>query len=198
MDEPSITLVPGHQVSASFYYIEGVLLGGVLSGFFIVYPQQVNTCHVHMLLSSWRKLLWPLLKQRPPKVKAPKAPKGSKPAPAHSPRFHCSSFMILGIDAIQASYLPHGFEDRMKNKGLGLIIRGWAPSFLFFPILPVGAFMTHCGWNWMLESITMGVPLITWLMFGDHHFNSKQVVEQFGVGVQFCQHKESKLLSNLV
>jgi UDP:flavonoid glycosyltransferase YjiC (YdhE family) len=50
--------------------------------------------------------------------------------------------------------------------------------------------MTHCGWNSTLESITLGVPIIAWPMFGDQHFNSKQVAEQFGTGVQFCEHRD--------
>lgn len=93
-------------------------------------------------------------------------------------------------DIIQRSYLPEGFEERMKSKGLGLIIWGWAPQLLILSHTSLGAFMTHCGWNSTLESITLGIPLITWPMFGDQHFNSKQVAEQFGIGVQFCQHRD--------
>lgn len=92
-------------------------------------------------------------------------------------------------DGIQA-YLPHGFEDRMKNKELGLIIWGWAPQLLILSHPSVGAFMSHCGWNSTLESITLGVPLITWPMSGDQNFNSKQVAEQFAIGVEFCQHRD--------
>jgi len=92
-------------------------------------------------------------------------------------------------DGIQ-SHFPDGFEERMKNKGLGLIIWGWAPQLLILSHPSVGAFMTHCGWNSTLESITLGVPLITWPMSGDQNFNSKQVAEQFGIGIQFCQHRD--------
>lgn len=88
------------------------------------------------------------------------------------------------------AYLPDGFEERMKKKGLGLMIWGWAPQLLILSHPSTGAFMTHCGWNSTLESITLGIPMITWPMFGDQHFNSKQVAEQFGAGVQFCEHRE--------
>jgi hypothetical protein len=92
--------------------------------------------------------------------------------------------------AVNPAYLPHGFEERMKYKGLGLIIWGWAPQLLILSHRSIGAFMTHCGWNSTLESITLGVPMIAWPMFGDQHFNSKQVAEQFGTGVQFCEHRD--------
>ncbi|KAH9291922.1 hypothetical protein KI387_042887, partial [Taxus chinensis] len=50
--------------------------------------------------------------------------------------------------------------------------------------------MSHCGWNSSIESISMGVPLVTWPMFADQHFNSKLLTEELRVGVQFCQHIE--------
>lgn len=104
------------------------------------------------------------------------------------PKFDTITADTAAANAIEANNLPHGFEDRMKNKRLGLIIWGWAPQLLILSHPSVGAFMTHCGWNSTLESITLGVPLIAWPRFGDQHFNSKLVAEHFGIGVQFCQH----------
>jgi len=106
-----------------------------------------------------------------------------------APKFEPKIADTTAADGIQ-SHFPDGFEDKMKNKGLGLIIWGWAPQLLILSHPSVGAFMTHCGWNSTLESITLAVPLITWPMSGDQHFNSKQVAEQFGIGVQFCQHRD--------
>jgi hypothetical protein len=106
-----------------------------------------------------------------------------------APKFEPKTADTTAADGIQ-SHLPDGFEDKMKNKGLGLIIWGWAPQLLILSHPSVGAFMTHCGWNSTLESITLGVPLITWPMSGDQNFNSKQVAEQFGIGIQFCQHRD--------
>ena len=46
-------------------------------------------------------------------------------------------------------------------EGKGLIIRGWAPQVLILDHEAVGGFVTHCGWNSILEGVTAGVPMVT-------------------------------------
>ncbi|XP_057847168.2 probable UDP-glucosyl transferase 73B6 [Cryptomeria japonica] len=85
------------------------------------------------------------------------------------------------------SYLPEGFMERDN----GLVIWGWAPQLVILSHPSVGEFMSHCGWNSTLESILMGVPMVTWPMFAEQHFNSKLVTEELGIGVQFCQNLDA-------
>jgi len=80
--------------------------------------------------------------------------------------------------------LPEGFEDRIRERGL--IIWGWAPQLLILSHPSVGAFLSHCGWNSTLESVTLGVPMITWPMFAEQPFNSKLLAEYLGIGIQIC------------
>lgn len=80
--------------------------------------------------------------------------------------------------------LPVGFQERTRDKGL--LIWGWAPQLLILSHPSVGAFMSHCGWNSTLESVSLGVPMITWPMFAEQPFNSKLLVEHLGIGVQIC------------
>ncbi|KAL6218873.1 hypothetical protein ACLB2K_012080 [Fragaria x ananassa] len=73
------------------------------------------------------------------------------------------------------------FEQRMEGKGL--IIRGWAPQLLILEHEATGAFVTHCGWNSILEGVSAGVPMITWPVTGEQFYNEKLVNEIPRIGV---------------
>ncbi|KAI3687856.1 hypothetical protein L1987_81559 [Smallanthus sonchifolius] len=74
-----------------------------------------------------------------------------------------------------------GFEERVKHRGL--IIRGWVPQLLILAHHSIGGFLTHCGWNSILESVCVGVPMITWPQFAEQFVNEKLVVHVLGIGV---------------
>ncbi|KAI3840036.1 hypothetical protein MKW92_001466 [Papaver armeniacum] len=70
----------------------------------------------------------------------------------------------------------------VRMEGKGLMIREWAPQVLILDHLAVGGFMTHCGWNSILEGITAGVPMITWPMFAEQFYNEKFVTRVLKIG----------------
>eukprot|EP00262_Sarcandra_glabra_P015081 TRINITY_DN4576_c0_g1_i1.p1 TRINITY_DN4576_c0_g1~~TRINITY_DN4576_c0_g1_i1.p1 ORF type:complete len:514 (+),score=50.53 TRINITY_DN4576_c0_g1_i1:76-1542(+) len=82
----------------------------------------------------------------------------------------------------EEEWLPRGFEER--NKGKSLIIRGWAPQILILDHPAIGGFVTHCGWNSIIESVAAGVPMITWPLFAEQFENEKLIVHVAKVGIE--------------
>ncbi|KAL9243821.1 hypothetical protein vseg_017663 [Gypsophila vaccaria] len=48
----------------------------------------------------------------------------------------------------------------------------------------IGGFLTHCGWNSVLDSISNGVPVICWPFFADQPTNCWLCCEKWRIGVE--------------
>ena len=77
--------------------------------------------------------------------------------------------------------LPEGFLDRMS--GIGKVI-GWAPQVAVLAHPAIGGFVSHCGWNSMLESLWYGVPVGTLPMYAEQHLNAFEMARELGLAVE--------------
>lgn len=84
----------------------------------------------------------------------------------------------------EEDFLPEGFEERIKESERGLIVREWAPQAEILCHMAVGGFMTHCGWNSLLEGIIAGVPVITWPLFAEQFYNEMLITQVMKIGIR--------------
>ncbi|MBA0608447.1 hypothetical protein Godav_020672, partial [Gossypium davidsonii] len=50
--------------------------------------------------------------------------------------------------------------------------------------IEVGVFLTHCGWNSTVETISGGVPVISWPFFADQQTNYRYACTHWGIGME--------------
>lgn len=77
--------------------------------------------------------------------------------------------------------LPEGFVDRVK--GRGMILQGWSPQQKILGHASVGVFLGHSGWSSVIESLSLGVPIIGLPMKSDQPLNARLMVE-LGVALE--------------
>ena len=70
------------------------------------------------------------------------------------------------------------------DKGRGLIVEGWVDQRWVLAHQAIGGFLSHCGWNSVLESLSMGITILAWPMQNEQYLNAKLLVEEIKVGLQ--------------
>ncbi|KAL5777958.1 hypothetical protein ACOSP7_010884 [Xanthoceras sorbifolium] len=94
-----------------------------------------------------------------------------------------STFFNVGSDVNDPiSYLPEGFLE--KTQEVGLVVKSWATQVAILRHPSTGGFLSHCGWNSVLESITHGVPIIAWPLYAEQKMNAAMLTEEIGVAMK--------------
>lgn len=81
----------------------------------------------------------------------------------------------------ESATLPREFLNRIRGRGM---LASWCPQNEVLNHPSVGAFLTHCGWNSMMESVSAGVPVICWPFFADQQTNCRYACTEWGIGVE--------------
>ncbi|GKB63078.1 hydroquinone glucosyltransferase-like protein [Tanacetum coccineum] len=125
--------------------------GGTLS------QEQINEL-AFGLEQSGQRFLWVI-----------KSPHGKSNASYFNAQSHLDPF----------AFLPDGFLDRVKDRGL--LVSSWAPQVEILGCGSTGGFLTHCGWNSISESVVNGVPMIAWPLFAEQRMNAVLLTDGLGV-----------------
>ncbi|XP_049359891.1 zeatin O-glucosyltransferase-like [Solanum verrucosum] len=88
-------------------------------------------------------------------------------------------------DETRKARLPEGYQER--TEGTGIVVTDWAPQLEILGRTSIGGFMSHCGWNSCMESMTMGVPILAWPMHSEQPWNATLITEILEVGIQVTE-----------
>ncbi|XP_055831596.1 UDP-glycosyltransferase 86A1-like [Solanum dulcamara] len=83
----------------------------------------------------------------------------------------------------ERNILPLGFEEETTGRGL---VVPWCSQLAILSHPAVGGFLTHCGWNSILESIWCKVPMVCFPILTDQFTNRKLVVDDWRTGLNLC------------
>ncbi|KAK1287281.1 UDP-glycosyltransferase 74F2 [Acorus calamus] len=95
----------------------------------------------------------------------------------------CGKPFIWVVRASEESNLPINFRAMTKEKGLSLIVR-WCSQLEVLAHKSVGCFVSHCGWNSLLEAMSMGMPVVGVPLWTDQPTNAALVSKVWGTGVR--------------
>lgn len=112
--------------------------------------------------------------------------------------------ILLGLEASQVPFLLvmrpdlseslaasfKGFQESTKDR---VLVVAWAPQLRVLSHPAIAAFLTHCGWNSILESISSGVPMLCYPCFVDQLMNNRFIVSVWKVGLELQKRADGSL-----
>jgi len=79
------------------------------------------------------------------------------------------------------------FQGRFRDRGK--VVQGFINQLGILSHQAIKGFFSHCGWNSVMESISMGVPILTYPIAAEQKLNAKFVVDVVEVGIRIWPSK---------
>ncbi|KAL9165173.1 hypothetical protein ABFS82_06G153800 [Erythranthe guttata] len=95
-------------------------------------------------------------------------------------------FWVLNRNHL-SEMLPHGFIERVKNRGM--VYTKWAPQIKILSHSAVGGFLTRCGWNSVTEALGFGRVLILFPIMNDQGLNARLLHDK-KVGIEIPRNEK--------
>ncbi|KAK3443792.1 hypothetical protein EUGRSUZ_B03865 [Eucalyptus grandis] len=90
-------------------------------------------------------------------------------------------------------FMPEGFLERTRERGM--VVKSWAPQTQVLSHGSVGGFVTHCGWNSIIEAVHAGVPMVAWPLYAEQKVNRAFLVEDAALALPLSMSNEDGFVS---
>ncbi|GJN10792.1 hypothetical protein PR202_ga28915 [Eleusine coracana subsp. coracana] len=87
------------------------------------------------------------------------------------------------VESARASSLAAAASELEDASARGVVVTGWAPQLEILAHGATAAFMSHCGWNSTVESLSHGKPVLAWPMHSDQPWDAELICKYLGAGV---------------
>ncbi|GKV22920.1 hypothetical protein SLEP1_g32727 [Rubroshorea leprosula] len=95
-----------------------------------------------------------------------------------------SGLSFLWVIRSPHNHLPEGFWEKVGDNGK---VVQWSPQENVLAHPSIACFVTHCGWNSTMESLSSGIPVIAFPQFGDQVMNAVYLIDVFKTGVRMSR-----------
>ncbi|KAL8215620.1 hypothetical protein R6Q57_022457 [Mikania cordata] len=99
--------------------------------------------------------------------------------------------LVIGDSAV----LPPEFLVETSSRGL---LASWCSQEQVLNHSSIGGFLTHSGWNSMIESVSSGVPMICWPFFADQQTNCWLSCNKWRIGMEINSNVKSDEVCKMV
>ncbi|OMO59204.1 UDP-glucuronosyl/UDP-glucosyltransferase [Corchorus olitorius] len=90
-------------------------------------------------------------------------------------------FFLWVVRASEEAKLPINFIQETSKKGS---VVSWCPQLEVLSHESIGCFLTHCGFNSVIESLSLGVPMLAMPQWTDQGTNAKHVEDVWKIGIR--------------
>ncbi|KAL6631371.1 hypothetical protein ACP70R_028221 [Stipagrostis hirtigluma subsp. patula] len=88
------------------------------------------------------------------------------------------------IWVVRAKWLEQWDRFEGKFGDRGKVIQGFINQLGVLSHKSIKGFFSHCGWNSVMESVSMGVPILAFPLGAEQKLNAKFVVDEIGIGLR--------------